>query len=224
MGSGGGGGDDDDGNGVVSREGRRSAELRRRSNMLTTLDREDKFVYGSSTYLHEVRRSSALSYLSPVVAGRSSVLGISSAGAAAADSLTGGRSSVLGISSAGVAAGSLTGGRSGLAQPQAVSGSLGSGSLGGLGSRLGTGSSSALLLGSIGGGIGETRTSSSPSYVRTSPNRIRFGGSEPYLSKYEAAAAAARPASGGVSFASSSYGGPSVSSYGGVRSRRKYWY
>ena len=221
MGSG--GGDDDDGNGVVSREGRRSAELRRRSNMLTTLDREDKFVYGSSTYLHEVRRSSALSYLSPVVAGRSSVLGISSTGAAA-DSLTGGRSSVLGISSAGVAAGSLTGGRSGLAQQQAVSGSLGSGSLGGLGSRLGTGSSSALLLGSIGGGIGETRTSSSPSYVRTSPNRIRFGGSEPYLSKYEAAAAAARPASGGVSFASSSYGGPSASSYGGVRSRRKYWY
>ena len=181
--------------------------------MLTTLDREDKFVYGSSTYLNEVRRSSALSYLSPVTGGgRSSVLGVTSTG--------GGRSSVLGITSTGgVASGSLTGDRFGLVQPQAVSSSLGSV---GLGSRLGTGSSSGLLLGSIGGGIGETRTSSSPSYVRTSPNRIRFGGSEPYLSsKY----GVARPAStSGVSFAPSSYGGPSASSYGGVRSRRKYWY
>ena len=199
MGSGGGG----DGNGgVVSREGRRSAELRRRSNMLTTLDREDKFVYGSSSYLSEVRRSSALSSYSPVIGGRSSVLGISSVGAAVG----------------------------GLSQHGAVSSSLGSsGLVGGLGSRLGTtGSSSGLLMGSIGGGGigGETRTSTSPSYVRTSPNRIRFGGSEPYLSSKYGAAAAARPASSGgnVSFAPSSYAGPSASSYSGVRTRRKYWY
>ena len=183
--------------------------------MFTTLNREDKFVYGSSTYLSEVRRSSVRSTaltssfpLSPAIIG-----GVGGDG----------RSSVLGISSA---AGSLTGVRAGgLAQSQAVSSSLGSsGGLGGLGSRLGTaGSSSGLLLGSIGGGGigGETLNStSSPSYVRTSPNRIRFGGSEPYLSSKYGAAAAARPASssgGNVSFApSSSYGGPSAaSSYGG---------
>ena len=205
---------------VVSREGRRSAELRRRSNMLSTLGREDKFVYGSSTYLSEVRRSSVRStalsssfHMSPAIIGGD------------------GRSSVLGISSA---AGSLTGVRAGgLAQSQAVSSSLrSSGGLGGLGSRLGTaGSSSGLLLGSIGGGIGgETlNSSSSPSYVRTSPNRIRFGGSEPYLSsKYGAAARPASSSGGNVSFAPSSYVGPSAaSSYGGgggVRSRRKYWY
>ena len=85
----------------MSREGRRSAELRRRSNMLTALDRDDKFVYGSSTYLSEVRRSSALSasYLSPVVGS----LGVSSGVGS------------LPVSSSVLGAGSLTGGRVGFA-------------------------------------------------------------------------------------------------------------
>ena len=105
-----------------------------------------------------------------------------------------------------------------------ASSSLGSGL--GFGSRLGTGSSSGLLLGSSGiggGGVGDssrTRTAS-PSYVRTSPNRIRFGGSEPHLSEYETGSRS-RPA------ASTAAAGALSSSYGGgVRSssqQRKYWY
>ena len=200
--------------------------------MLTTLDREDKFVYGSSTYLSEVRRSSALSSYSPAIGGRSSVLGIGSVGTVA-----GGATQPQAVSGSLGSSGGLTGlGSSGLTglESSGLTGLGSSSGLTGLGSRLGVaGSSSGLLLGSVGGGIGGevARTSSSPSFVRTSPNRIRFGGSEPYLSSKYGAAARPTSSGGNVTFAPSSYGAsgtsaavPSAYGGGGVRVRRKYWY